>query len=232
MLDNKSIDLATFEYYPHWAKLMGPGTTLTAATFTRDAAAVTSHGKVFIVNEFGWDRTDWKSASDLEEVLKTLERDPNISGDDYWALQAHLPYFGFQPLPADCTDADYAENGESGQWWALYYPGVKTLVNTAEDMAARAQLLRTHAFAMAGVPAPAHRTPPPPVITSIVVNGLIAWRGSAGAVRYSVERRTVGLRNGRRFATSAPPTRTIHGRTRTPSWPARNTGSSRRTPMA
>lgn len=192
VLDNKSIDLETFEYYPHWAKLMGPGTTLTAATFTHDAATVTAHGKVFIVNEFGWDRTDWKSAKDLEDVLETLARDANVAGDDYWALQAHLPYFGFQPLPAESHDPTYAENGESGEWWALYYPGVKTLVNSAEDMAARAQLLRAHAYAMTGVPVPAHRIPPAPVITSVVIEGLIAWRGSAGAVRYSVERRDTG----------------------------------------
>jgi mannan endo-1,4-beta-mannosidase len=55
-------------------------------------------------------------------------------------------------------------------------------------MAARAQQLRTHAFAMTGTPVPKHAVPPPPVITSTVLGGLIAWRGSAGAVRYSVER--------------------------------------------
>jgi hypothetical protein len=59
-------------------------------------------------------------------------------------------------------------------------------------MGARAQLLRTHAYAMAGVAVPAHRIPPPPVITSVVIEGLIAWRGSAGAVRYSVERKDQG----------------------------------------
>src|SRR5580692_11170926 len=65
---------------------------------------------------------------------------------------------------------------------------IKTLVNSAEDMAARAQQLRAHAYAMSGTPLPKHATPPAPVITSIVIGGLIAWRGSAGAVRYSVER--------------------------------------------
>jgi mannan endo-1,4-beta-mannosidase len=82
---------------------------------------------------------------------------------------------------------NFAEHGESGEWWALYYPGVKTLVNTAEDMADRAQRLRAHAYAMAGEPVPRHATPPAPVIT-VSVLGLVGWRGSAGAVRYSIER--------------------------------------------
>ncbi|MBB5338469.1 cellulase family glycosylhydrolase [Tunturiibacter gelidoferens] len=193
IIDNPSTDLVTFEFYPHWDALLGPGQQpTTAETFTHDAATVTSHGKAFIVNEFGWDRTDWKTPADLEQVLHTLATDPNISGDGFWALQAHLDNFGFQPIPADSTNPIFAEHGESGQWWALYYPGVKTLVNTADDMAARAQQLRAHAYAMSGTAVPKHAIPPRPVITSTVIVGLIAWRGSAGAVRYSVERNDAG----------------------------------------
>jgi mannan endo-1,4-beta-mannosidase len=189
VLDNSSVDLFTFEFYPHWDALLGPGQPATTAeTFTQDAAAVTAHGKVFIVNEFGWDRTDWKTPADLQHVLDTLAQDSNISGDGFWALQAHVDNFGFQPFPADSHDAAFAEKGECGEWWALYYPGVKTLVMSAEDMAGRAQQLRAHAYKMAGRPAPKHAVPPPPVITSTVIGGLIAWRGSAGAVRYSIER--------------------------------------------
>jgi mannan endo-1,4-beta-mannosidase len=193
VLNNKSTDLATFEFYPHWDALLGPKQrATTAATFTHDANTVTSHGKVFIVNEFGWDRTDWKNPVDFENVLHTLSTDSNVSGDGFWALQAHLDNFGFQPIPADSSNPVFAEHGESGEWWALYYPGVKTLVNTAEDMAARAQQLRSHAYFMSGNPVPKHAIPPRPVITSTVIVGLIAWRGSAGAVRYSVERNDAG----------------------------------------
>ncbi|HUI42928.1 MAG TPA: hypothetical protein VL523_13260 [Terriglobia bacterium] len=188
VLDNASTDAMAFEYYPHWDALMGMGSHTTAATFTQDAATVTRHGKVYIVNEFGWDRTDWKTPGDLQAVLDTLARDPNVSGDGFWALQAHLANFGFQPIPADIRDPGYAEHGESGEWWALYYPGVKTLVNSAEDMAERAQRLRGHAYAMAGQPVPKHMTPPAPVITLAGFSGLVGWRGSAGAVRYSIER--------------------------------------------
>jgi mannan endo-1,4-beta-mannosidase len=61
-------------------------------------------------------------------------------------------------------------------------------------MAARAQLLRAHAYAMSGAVVPKHAIPPRPVITSTVLVGLVAWRGSAGAVRYSVERNDPGTK--------------------------------------
>jgi hypothetical protein len=189
VVDNPSSDLITFEEYPHWDALLGPKQPpTTAETFSHDAASVTSHGKVFIVNEFGWDRTNWKSPADLQHLLDTIAHDPNISGDGFWALQAHLDNFGFQPIPADCRDITFAEKGECGEWWALYYPGIQTLVMPAEDMAARAQQLRTHAYLMSGTAVPKHAIPPAPLITSTVVGGLLAWRGSAGALRYSIER--------------------------------------------
>ena len=54
--------------------------------------------------------------------------------------------------------------------------------------AARAELLRTHAFEIADGAVPPHAIPPAPVITTKGM-GLIAWRGSAGAVSYTVERK-------------------------------------------
>jgi mannan endo-1,4-beta-mannosidase len=191
IVDNPDTDLVSFEEYPHWDSAFGVPlgfSPTTAETFSRDAAIVTSHGKAFIVNEFGWDRTNWRSAADLQALLDTMAHDPNISGDGFWALQAHLDNFGFQAIPADSHNAKFAAKGECGEWWALYYPGINTLVMSAQDMAARAQQLRNHAYVMSGRPVPKHAVPPAPVITSVVVGGLIAWRGSAGATQYAIER--------------------------------------------
>src|ERR1700691_2745973 len=49
VLDNKTPDLVTFEYYPHWDALLGTSLHTTAATFTADARTITGHGKIYIV---------------------------------------------------------------------------------------------------------------------------------------------------------------------------------------
>ena len=187
-LDTKTSDIITSEYYPHWEAVFNLGQKTTAETFPKHAALVTGHGKVYVVNEFGWDLTDWATQADLEKVLTTMKNDPEISGDLYWALQAHNDSFGWQPIPANIANKEFSLRGESGQWWALYYGGINTLIMTEDDMAARAELLRTHAFEIAGGPMPPHVTPAAPVITAQGL-GLVAWRGSVGAVKYSIERK-------------------------------------------
>ena len=71
--------------------------------------------------------------------------------------------------------------------------------------------MRNHAYVMSDSAIPKHSIPPAPVITSTVVGGLIAWRGSAWAIRYTIERYDRRRRVGPRFATSVPPTPTIPG---------------------
>ena len=187
-LDAKTTDIVTGEYYPHWDALFGLGQNSTAATFSKHASMVTAKGKVYVANEFGWDITNWPTREDFETVLKTLESDSRISGDGFWALQAHADKFGWQPISAPTNSASYSTWGESGQWWSLFYGGVNTLINSAQEMQARAELLRTHAFAMAGIPVPPHPVPAPPEITFKGI-GLVGWHGSPGAVVYSVQRR-------------------------------------------
>jgi len=187
-LDATTPDIVTAEYYPHWDAVFGMGQKTTAATFSEHAAKVTARGKVYVANEYGWDVTDWLAHRDFETVLKNLESDANISGDGFWALQAHADEFGWQPISAPVNSAGYSKWGESGQWWSMFYGGVTTLVDTGADMQARAELLRAHAFVMAGMTVPPHPVPAPPVVTFKGI-GLVGWRGSAGAVVYSIQRR-------------------------------------------
>jgi mannan endo-1,4-beta-mannosidase len=68
----------------------------------------------------------------------------------------------------------------------MYYTGVPTLVMSAGDMAARAQIIRRHDYAMAGARVPPHAIPPAP--SASVKGGRLYWRGSAGARNYSIQR--------------------------------------------
>ena len=188
-LDAKTTDMVTAEYYPHWDALFGSGQKTTAETFSKHAAMVTAKGKVYVANEYGWDVTDWPTREDFQKVLTALESDPKISGDGYWALQAHADKFGWQLISAPTKSASYARWGESGEWWSLFYGGVNTMINSAEEMQARAELLRTHAYNMAGMQVPPHPIPAAPVITFKGI-GILGWHGSAGAVVYSVQRRS------------------------------------------
>ncbi len=187
-LDVKTPDIITAEYYPHWEAVFNLGYKSSAQIFSQHAATITAKGKVYTAGEYGWDNTNWPTQDDLQTVLKNFESDPKISGELYWALQAHNIDFGWQPIPDNIPNAAYDKVGESGQWWALYYGGLNTLISAKEDMAARAELLRSHAYRMAGMTVPAHDIPHAPVIT-VTGFGALGWRGSAGAVKYSIERK-------------------------------------------
>jgi mannan endo-1,4-beta-mannosidase len=185
------VDVCVAFVYPHWfqpLESVRPG-----------IAACKAAGKPFVAYEYGWDRTNHASLRGLRAFVRTLERDPAVAGDAFWALQAHNDGHGWMPIPADSSDPTTARFGESGQWWALYYPGIQTMVNTAADMAARAQVLRSHNYAMAGARVPRHGIPPRPIVTSVRygptsfvgrVGSRVYWQGSAGAKNYSVQRAT------------------------------------------
>jgi hypothetical protein len=192
VLDDKTPDLVTAEYYPHFNPLFGAiGLATTADTFSKHAALVTSHGKAYSACEFGWDVTNWPTREGFQAALTAMESDPKISGDGFWALYAHAIEYGWQPMVMPTNDIQHAKAAASdtGQWWSLYYGGIDTLINSRDEMRARAEMLRIHAFKMAGLPVPPHAIPPAPVITTKSL-GIVRWRGSAGAVNYSVERQT------------------------------------------
>jgi mannan endo-1,4-beta-mannosidase len=192
VLDAKTPDLVTEETYPHFNPLIvAMGLSITAETFSKHAALVTSHGKAYSACEYGWDTTNWPTRDDLQAALIAMESDPKVSGDGFWALYAHAIEYGWQPMVMPTNSLPHAKSvlSDTGQWWSLYYGGIDTLVNSRDEMRARAEMLRTHAFKMAGQGVPPHAIPPAPVITTESL-GIVRWRGSAGAVNYSVERST------------------------------------------
>jgi len=178
------VDACVAFVYPHWR--------LPLASVKPKIAACGRAHKAFLAYEYGWDRTNFPTVAALRSFLGRLRANPGVAGDAFWALQAHADGHGWMPIPADVADPSAAARVESGEWWALYYPGVTTLVTTAADMAARAQVLRRHNYAMRGLPVPAHAVPPAPTVTSAVYgptgSAHVYWQGSAGAGNYTVQR--------------------------------------------
>jgi hypothetical protein len=175
----KGVDLCVNFVYPHWSQPLASVRPLIA-----DCKRA---GKPFAAYEYGWDRTNFPTVTTLRSFLTTLQRDREIVGDAFWALEAHSDGHGWLPIPADTSDPAEAARVETGQWWALYYPGISTLVTSAQDMRTRSLAIRSHNYAMRGLPVPRHALPPAPAITS-TTGGHVYWRGAAGAATYSVER--------------------------------------------
>lgn len=131
-----------------------------------DAAMTTSANKVFIVGEYGWSSAGGDA---LPDFLAAIEQS-GAAGDLYWSLFAHNDSYG------------YVKHNDG---FTLHYPG-----DTAR-MRQAAALLRAHAYRMEARALPKDSVPGVPLITSIKGNA-IAWRGTAVAAAYSVERSTAG----------------------------------------
>ena len=140
--------------------------------------------KPFIVYEYGWDRTNYPTLGKLNGFLGTLVRAPEIAGDGFWALESHNDGHGWMPIPANTTDVAAAPHIETGQWWALYYPGIRTLVSTAADMSARAQAIRRHNYAMSGIRVPAHTVRLPDRDVGSTWAGLLAGLGRRDGLQH------------------------------------------------
>jgi mannan endo-1,4-beta-mannosidase len=171
------VDVCVAFVYPHWSQpLSSRRDELTACRSAR---------RPFVAYEYGWDRTNYPTRGAFRAFLTTLRRDSRVAGDAFWALQAHRSGHGWMPIPANTTDRAAAARVETGQWWALYYTGIRTLVNSAADMAARAQIVRAHNYAMAGRRVPPPALPPRPTITSVAPR--LRWQGSVGAKGYGIQ---------------------------------------------
>jgi mannan endo-1,4-beta-mannosidase len=122
-LAEKDADIYVEHYYEHWSQPWN---------LPEDAAKITKAGKVMIVEEFGWDRSNC-TIPELKKHLGLVENNPDVAGDMFWALRAHVEPGKLSNIP-----------GEGGEWWALYFDGRDTGENSAADMRQRALILESH----------------------------------------------------------------------------------------
>lgn len=121
-------DIYVAHYYPYWKFPW---------TLASHAAAVTKGGKVFIVEEFGWDRMNL-TVGELKANLAAVEKNPDVAGDMLWALRGDIE--PGKPFPVPDT---------GGEWWAFYPEGIDTGANYAADMHQRSLILEAHMKKMA-----------------------------------------------------------------------------------
>ena len=182
------VDIYGQEWYPKDFAALRPSSPA-ATQLHVDARAVAAAHKVYATIEFGWDHGNMTTRSVLQRFLGSLVADRNVSGDLFWELVGHSSGHGWEAIPADehCTPTCRGFV-EDGNWWALSYTGRSTAWNTAADMAARAQILRTAAYAMDGFEhTPGHERSPAPIISS-TRDGHVQFEGSAGAPDYSIQK--------------------------------------------
>ena len=192
-----AVDACVSFVYPHWSL---PPSFVKGWIDTCRAA-----GKPYIVYEYGWDLTNFPTQALAERLPGRAPGRPRDRRRRLLGAEAHADGHGWMPIPADTTDPPVARTGESGQWWAMYYTGIKTLVMSAGDMAARAQIIRSHNYAMAGRAAAAARAPAR--ADDHLDRGPAASTGGArpGRGNYSIQRAPDAPVPGRRCAAAASP---------------------------
>ena len=155
-----------------------PGDTAAIrATLAQAAGVVTGAGRAYVVDSYDWGAVPWKTQAAFEAFLDAMNRRHTVAGALFGGLQGHADTGGYLP-------AKTAADGAS----PLYFPGVTVPGLDKDGMAERGRALRRFDFAMSDVLlAPAYLLPPKPEIIA-AQGGRVVWRGSAGALDYSIER--------------------------------------------
>ena len=144
---------------------------MNVAQVNGQASQVESAGKVFYVGEYGWNGLG--GGDSLASFLSAIEGN-GAAGDTYWSFFPH---------------GDTSQYVQHADGYTLHYPGDSSSMRTAVGQ------LRSHAYTMSGIVAPAVGTPGPALVTSMVGNQL-NWRGATLADTYDVERSTTNATTG------------------------------------
>ena len=148
------------------------------ATVAEASGVVTASGRAYVLDNFDWGPGTWTTQAGLEAFLAAVNRRHLVAGALFGGLQGHADAGGY--LPAGGAGAQGAA--------PLYFPGIAAGGTDKEGMEQRGRALRRFDYAMSDVLlAPAYLLPPKPEIIGVHA-GRVTWRGSAGALDYSIER--------------------------------------------
>ncbi|MEJ0048310.1 MAG: hypothetical protein WDN04_20925 [Rhodospirillales bacterium] len=142
--------------------------------FSDAVTAVTKAGRVYVIDEYGWTPAHFATPDDLSAFQAAVVRDRAVTGAFVSDLGSHADQGGYLPP---------ARPGQP----ALYFPGTAVPHMDADAMQARARAVRRFSYRMMDlVPIAFAKADPPEIIS--VLHGKLRWRGTAGAVKYSIER--------------------------------------------
>ena len=142
--------------------------------FVAAAEAATAAGRIYVIDSYDWSAATWHTPDDLQAFMDALHHDRHVSGAFVSDLYGHAQQGGYVPPPATGLPP-------------LYFPGFAIAGMDAESVQERARTVRRLSYHMMDVNPVAFAQSAPPDIIS-VVHGKIHWRGSAGALAYSIER--------------------------------------------
>ena len=144
------------------------------ARFAAAAGAVTDAGRVYLIDSYDWTAATWHTADDLQAFMDALRHDRRVSGAFVSDVFGHAQQGGYLPPPRTGLAP-------------LYFPGFATAGMDVDSVQNRARAVRRLSYHMMDLNPIAFAQSPPPEIIS-VMHGNVRWRGSAGALAYSIQR--------------------------------------------
>jgi hypothetical protein len=142
--------------------------------FADAVQAVTKTSRVYVIDDYSWAPAHFATENDLAAFQAAVVKNRTVTGAFVSDLASHADQGGY--LPPARPDQP-----------ALYFPGVATPRMDANAMQARARAVRRFSYRMMDlIPIAFAQTDPPEIISA--VHGKLRWRGSAGALKYSIDR--------------------------------------------
>lgn len=166
LLADPNIDIISEHLYEYWNRLAGKPWNLPA--IAKASAGECKGKKPLMVDEFGLGSTE-----NIRELMETI-RETNIVGGLMWSIRSHR------------RDGGWYYHNEGGTSVNSYHvPGFSS--GFMYDEIRLLDLLRKEAYLIRGIPAPEIEKPAPVPVLFLKKDGF-TWRGSAGAVYYTIER--------------------------------------------